>query len=395
MNLPSLPPPAPPPGAAPEPAPAPGTAKREMRGLMGMAAGATALCVLAVVAFNLTVSRELQSDYPATQTQQTRPPALPPQVADTSPGLTDLPATPQSAAEGDGDGEGNGDGTADVPVRMPDPGAGRVAPGLAPTFFKPPGAGDIPVTPMGDVVRRGEQIFLHTGANAPGFVGNALNCVNCHLDAGRLAHSAPMWGAYPLYPAYRSKTGHVDTFAERLRGCFTYSMNGKAPPEGDEVLVALEAYAFWMAKGAPVGEKLPGAGYGKLAAPAQTPSLQRGQGVFTAQCALCHGADGQGQRSGETQVFPPLWGEHSYNWGAGMHSIDKAAAFIRANMPLGRGGSLSVQDAWDVAAFINSHERPQDPRFADSVEATRAKFHNSPNSLYGTLVNGKLRGSGK
>ncbi len=360
-----------------------------MRGLMGGAAGATALCLLAVVGFNMTVSRDLKSDYPAAQTNQVARPPLRASVPDNSPGLTDLPTSPQSAASGD---EVDG---ALVSTPAPAPGTGQRGSGLAPALFKPPGAGDIPDTPMGEVIRRGEQIFLNTGANAPGFVGNALNCVNCHLDAGRLANSAPMWGAYPLYPAYRSKTKHVDTFAERLRGCFTYSMNGKAPPEGDDVLVALEAYSFWMAKGAPVGEVLPGAGFGKLAKPEKAPDLQRGQGVFTAQCVLCHGADGQGQRSGETQVFPPLWGERSYNWGAGMHSIDKAAAFIQSNMPLGRGGSLSVQDAWDVAAFINSHERPQDPRFTESVEATRAKFHGSPHSLYGTTVNGKVLGSGK
>ena len=379
------------PGASGLPPPAP---KREMRGLMLAAIGATVLCVLAVVAYNMTASRELTSDPTAQQLNQAaRPPVSVPK-ADNSPGLTDLPPSPASAIGGDDEGA-----LAPVPVPVPaptpDPGAGRMAPGLAPATFQPPGAGDIPNTPMGEVIRRGEQIFLNTGANAPGFVGNALNCVNCYLDAGRKAHSAPLWGAYPLYPAYRSKTQHVDTFAERLRGCFVYSMNGKAPPEGDDVLVALEAYAFWMAKGAPVGEALPGAGYGKLAKPAKAPDLQRGQTVYTANCVLCHGADGQGQHSGETQVFPPLWGDRSYNWGAGMHAIDKAAAFIQANMPLGRGGTLSVQDAWDVAAFVNGHERPQDPRFTESVEATRAKFHGPPNSLYGTTVNGKLLGSGK
>ena len=61
--------------------------------------------------------------------------------------------------------------------------------------------------------------------------------------AGRMADSAPLWGAYLLYPAYRSKTKHVDTFEDRLRGCFMYSMNGKAPPYGDDVLNALQTYA--------------------------------------------------------------------------------------------------------------------------------------------------------
>ena len=387
MTLPSSPP------ASSSSSQPPGTVKRDRRFVLDVAIGAVVLCLLAVVGFNVWVSRELKSPYPAPHMNRTNPtaarvPAAGP--AGGSPSATPagaLPTTPESAAEGDDDEA--------APVPAPDAGTGRKAPGLAPATFAPPGADQIPDTPMGEVIRRGEQIFLNTGASAPAFVGNALNCVNCHLDAGRQANSAPMWGAYPLYPAYRSKTKHVDTFAERLRGCFVYSMNGKAPADGDEVLVALEAYAFWMAKGAPVGEKLPGAGFGKLPKPEQPPDLKRGQAVFTANCALCHGADGQGERSGETQVFPPLWGERSYNWGAGMHSIDKAAAFIQANMPLGRGGSLSLQDAWDVAAYINSHERPQDPRFTESVEATRARFHDSPNSLYGTKVNGKVLGSGE
>lgn len=260
--------------------------------------------------------------------------------------------------------------------------------------FLPPADDAIPHTPMGDMIRKGEQIFLHTGVNAKAYVGNSLNCVNCHLDAGRQAHAAPMWGAYLLYPAYRSKTKHVDTFAERLRGCFMYSMNGKAPPFGDEVLVALEAYSYWMATGAPVGERLPGAGFAKLAKAAQPPDIARGQKVFESHCALCHGDGGQGQRAGDTQVFPPLWGAQSFNWGAGMANIDSAAAFIKANMPLGQGGTLTDQQAWDVATFMDSHERPQDPRFTGDVAQTRAQFHDSEYSLYGTPVGGQLLGQG-
>lgn len=267
--------------------------------------------------------------------------------------------------------------------------------GTAPARFAPPDDRKIPDTEMGAVIRAGEQIFLRTGVNAKAFVGNSLNCVNCHLDAGRLAGSAPLWGAYPLYPAYRSKTRQVDSFAERLRGCFAYSMNGKAPPNGHEVLVALESYSYWMASGAPVGAKLPGSGYRKLAEPPQTPDFARGQAVFEAKCALCHGADGQGQRSGDRQVFPPLWGPQSYNWGAGMHQVDNATAFIKANMPLSQGGTLSDQEAWDVATFMNSQERPQDPRFTGNVSDTRKKFHDSEFSLYGTSVNGKVLGSSR
>lgn len=280
-----------------------------------------------------------------------------------------------------------------VPVAAPAAPATPAATARA-VGFQPPADDTIPHTPMGDMIRKGQQIFMHTGVNAKAFVGNSLNCVNCHLDAGRRAHSAPMWGAYLLYPAYRGKTKHVDTFAERLRGCFMYSMNGKAPPLGDEVLVALESYAYWMATGAPVGERLPGAGLPTLAQPAQPPDIGRGQKVFEAHCAQCHGADGQGQRTGDTQTFPPLWGAQSFNWGAGMANVNTAAAFIQANMPLGQGGSLTEQQAWDVATFIDSHERPQDPRFTGDVAQTRAQFHDSAYSLYGTQVDGQLLGQG-
>ncbi len=64
-------------------------------------------------------------------------------------------------------------------------------------------------------------------------------------------------------------------------------------------------------------------------------------------------------------VFPPLWGSNSFNWGAGMHRVNTAAGFIKANMPLGKPNSLSDQEAWDVAAYINSFPRPADPRQLD------------------------------
>ena len=76
-----------------------------------------------------------------------------------------------------------------------------------------------------------------------------------------------------------------------------------------------------------------------------------------------------------------------------MGSIENAAAFVKANMPLGQGGSLTDQEAWDVAMFMDAHERPQDPRFVKSVAETRTSFHDSENSLYGLTVNGVVLGS--
>lgn len=264
----------------------------------------------------------------------------------------------------------------------------------ASVVFTPPPESAIPDTPFGDMVRKGEAIFTHTRANAGAYVGNDLNCSNCHLNAGRRANSAPLWAAYVRYPMYRSKNHRVNSYTERLQGCFRFSMNGKAPPPDSEIIKALTIYSYWLAKDAPTGATLKGVGFPKQGfTPPQPPSYARGKKVYASSCALCHGDNGQGQKAAGTVVFPPLWGSGSFNWGAGMHKLNNAAAFIKANMPFSRGGTLSDQDAWDAAMFMDSHERPQDPRFTGDVAATRKKYHDSKWSLYGTKVNGHVLGS--
>ncbi|MGH1571090.1 c-type cytochrome [Methylobacterium sp. P31] len=176
------------------------------------------------------------------------------------------------------------------------------------------------------------------------------------------------------------------------QGCFRYSMNGKAPPLGDPALVALESYADFLARGAPVGENLPGRGYPELSEPPKL-DLVAGAQVYAAKCALCHGGRGEGQATADGRiVFPPLWGPRAYNWGAGMSSIHNAAGFIKANMPFSQGGTLSDPEAWDVAAFIDGQERPQDPRFNGSAAETRKAHHDDPLDLYGQTVNGVVLG---
>ena len=241
--------------------------------------------------------------------------------------------------------------------------------------FQPPAEETIPNDEFGKMVKLGKNIFTDTGKYASKYVGNGMSCANCHLDAGRLANSAPLWAAWVSYPAYRGKNKMVNTMEERLQGCFRYSMNGTPPPAGSDELKALMSYSYWLASGAPTHTNLPGRGYPKLTKPDKAPDYQRGQVVFDKNCALCHGADGQGTKVNGRYAFPPLWGKDSFNWGAGMHRINTAANFIRANMPLGKGGTLSVQDAWDVAYFLNSHERPQDPRYTGNLKQTDKEFH--------------------
>jgi len=257
--------------------------------------------------------------------------------------------------------------------------------------FTPPSEDDIPNNEFGQIIRQGKNIFEDTQHYAKQYVGNGMNCVNCHLASGRKADSSPLWGAYVRYPAYRAKNNKVNTYEERIQGCFKFSMNGKAPAADSPEMVALVTYSYWMATGAPVGAQLKGAGYPELPKPGIAPDAARGKSVYTESCQICHGANGEGKKVDGKSVFPPLWGSEAFNWGAGMHRVNTAAAFIKANMPLAKGGTLTEQEAWDVATFVMSHERPQDPRFKGDVAQTKKEYHDE-NCKYGETVDGKVLG---
>jgi thiosulfate dehydrogenase len=203
----------------------------------------------------------------------------------------------------------------------------------SPDAFVPPPESSLPAGPYGDLLRFGQSIFEDTPKHAGQYAGNTLSCRNCHLDRGRDALSSPMWAAYVHYPEYRKKDGLVNTLQMRVQGCFRYAQNGTAPSADSPELTALVSYFYWMASGLPVGVKPKAAGYPKLDPPKATPSPERGAKVYASNCALCHGDNGLGRSGGGQQVFPPLWGPRSFNWGAGMHQLDRAAGFIKTSMP--------------------------------------------------------------
>lgn len=157
------------------------------------------------------------------------------------------------------------------------------------------------------------------------------------------------------------------TLEERIAGCFRRSMNGTAPPRNHPVALALAAYITWLSRGQPVGERPPWAGRNAIAVEERIAiadlDLERGEDRYRLLCAGCHGLDGQGVRI--PQGMPgPLWGEGSWNDGAGAGRIWKLAGFIRHAMPLNQPGALDAADAQHIAAWINSHPRPEFPRKA-------------------------------
>ncbi|MEJ2765097.1 c-type cytochrome [Photobacterium sp. MCCC 1A19761] len=301
-------------------------------------------------------------------------------------------------------------------------------------YLKPRPLTAIPDTEFGRKVKYGYSLFVDSQQMRGRYVGNEQNCVNCHMQAGMKANAAPLWAAYTAYPAYRKKNDKVNTYGDRIQGCFDYSMNGVPPDNHSPELVALSAYAYWLtmsglldkyglhetpvpelsdaeliiggkredfilpaeiAADFPVSERgnLAGRGYPKLPKPAEEPSIARGKQVYQSTCAVCHASDGQGIKGADgTQYFPPLWGKDAFNWGAGMHRINTAAFFIYENMPLGKSVQLTEQQAWDVAAYMNSHERPQDPRYRGDLDANDQRYHKHQ-GYYGDAIDGHKLGS--
>ncbi|MDF5394255.1 cytochrome C, partial [Vibrio parahaemolyticus] len=94
-------------------------------------------------------------------------------------------------------------------------------------YLKPRDLSTIPNTAFGEQVKRGYSLFVNSQQMRGKYVGNEQNCVNCHMEAGRKANAAPLWAAYMAYPAYRKKNDRVNSYADRIQGCFEYSMNGK------------------------------------------------------------------------------------------------------------------------------------------------------------------------
>ena len=220
-----------------------------------------------------------------------------------------------------------------------------------------------PQDKYGDDVRRGHQIFTETWRHARRYAGNDLACANCHLDAGRKANAAPMWAAYGMYPAYRRQGDRNTTLEERIQDCFRFSMNGFAPALDAPEIRALVSYFHFLAQGVPVGVSMPGRGYPQLVQTGQDPNANRGAVLYKERCADCHGPTGAGKpREGGGHLSPPLWGNDSYNKGAGLHRVEVLAGFLKANMPQGAEFSLTDQEAFDLAAFISQQPRPRDPR---------------------------------
>ena len=238
----------------------------------------------------------------------------------------------------------------------------------APDHFTVPRLADLLGQPNTKEMVEGLRLMSETHALLPQNVGAELTCSSCHMNGGTIAHASPYVGLAGLFPTYNPRAGRVITLEERLNGCFRRSMSGSPLADDSPQMRAMIAYMNWMKGDTKPGDKIPGRGTGKIAA-GLTPDPARGETLYKTQCAACHGEDGQGRRTADGEYrIPPLWGDKSYNIGAGMARTSTAAKFLKTNMPIAASsrfpqgqGDLSDQDALDIAAFFTHQPRPDFP----------------------------------
>lgn len=224
--------------------------------------------------------------------------------------------------------------------------------------FKVPELSSMPNDKYGESILRGKDFLEHTFDKLPQFVGAKINCTNCHLNSGTTQFAGPWVGVVARFPQYRSRSGKVDTLTDRVNDCFERSLSGRRLPEKSSEMTDIISYMTWLSKGYAIGQDIQGSGMPKIVLD-RLPNLKTGRAIYESKCASCHQSNGQGLYTENGQVtYPALWGSKSFNIGAGMARLQTAAGFVKKNMPLGQGGSLSDDEAWDVAGYFSQQSRP-------------------------------------
>lgn len=217
----------------------------------------------------------------------------------------------------------------------------------------------IPEGPLGETIRLGRDLVENTTSHrlSKPYVNNALNCTSCHLKNGTDPKAASFIDVAASYPAWSPREQRVITLEDRILNCFMRSCNGIRPPLGSEVSVSIAAYITWLSTEQPIrmNPKRPAGPHAvpQLTVDVTQASRQRGEQLYSDRCATCHKADGQGDKEN-----PPVWGARSFNDGAGLANMIQLASWLKVAMPL-EETDLTDQEAIDLAAFINSHERPR------------------------------------
>jgi thiosulfate dehydrogenase len=221
---------------------------------------------------------------------------------------------------------------------------------------------------QGDLIRYGRELVAHTAfylgpKGAVMQISNGMNCQNCHLKSGKKIFGNNYSAVASTYPKYRPRSGGLETVEKRVNDCIERSLNGSALPVDSREMKAIKEYILWVGSRVEKGIIPEGAGLYALPFLNRAADPVKGKIVFEKQCVSCHGTNGEGKKNVNNieWLYPPLWGDKSYNTGAGIFRLSRFAGYVKANMPNGATFEkpiLTDEEAWDVAAYVNSLPRP-------------------------------------
>lgn len=236
-------------------------------------------------------------------------------------------------------------------------------------IWQAPDTATIPNDKNGKLIEYGRELIAHTsnylGPNGSvSAITNGMNCQNCHIDAGTKIFGNNYSVVASTYPKFRARSGTEETIEKRVNDCIERSLNGKPLANDSHEMTAIVAYIKWVGKDVEKGKSPKGVGLLELPFLDRPASAENGKIVYDQKCTVCHGKSGEGiaLADGSGYQFPPLWGSNSYNIGAGLFRLSRFAGYVKANMPWGAtydAPQLTDEEAWDVAAFVNSLPRPK------------------------------------
>ncbi|MEO6719487.1 MAG: c-type cytochrome [Ferruginibacter sp.] len=230
-----------------------------------------------------------------------------------------------------------------------------------------PNINELPPSPTNDLIRYGKLLIANTSfylgpKGSVAQISNGLNCQNCHLEAGTRLYGSNFAQVASSYPKYRERSGRTESVEFRVNECMQRSMNGEPFDSLSTEMRAMVAYLKWVGKDIIKGTVPAGTGPQELSYLDRAANVNNGRNIYDAKCRTCHGGNGEGLPNVNYSgyVYPPLWGSNSFNVSAGMYRLSRLASFVKYNMPQNvKLPDLSDEEAWDVAAFINSQQRPQ------------------------------------
>lgn len=255
------------------------------------------------------------------------------------------------------------------------PNADNSTPEQRSTVWQAPVLDNVSDTKQKELIEYGRELIAHTAKylgpkGSVMQISNGLNCQNCHLDAGTKPYGNNYAMVASTYPKFRARSGSIENIYKRVNDCFERSLNGKELDSTSREMLAIKSYIEFVGSTVKKDEKPEGAGMSELAFLDRAADPEKGKVIYMEKCKNCHQADGQGLINAENTEysFPPLWGKNSYNDAAGLYRLSNFARFVKNNMPQGsthESPILTDEEAWDVAAFVNSQTRPHKVTISD------------------------------